>query len=87
MQVILEAEILCEKLNYNLEVKFDARFIAHNFRKAKQLLDLQQNSIKDGDENINKPFITVICCTQLCNADSYVKCGQILHKLVESNYQ
>ena len=83
MQVILEAEILCEKWG----VISDAQFIAYTCARPTQLLDLQQNSIKDGAQNINIPFIAVTCCIRLCNADSYVKFGQIVHKPVEHNYQ
>ena len=53
-------------------------FFAHSCTRATQLLDLQQNSIKDGHLNMNIPFLVFTCCTQLCDTDSYAKFGQIV---------
>ena len=53
-------------------------FFAHCCTRATQLLDLQQNSIKDGHLNMNIPFKAFKCCTQLCDIDSYAKFGQIV---------
>ena len=53
MQVIICGWNTVWKIKNNSGVISDAQFTAHNCKRATQLLDLQQNGVKDGDQNTN----------------------------------